>query len=63
MTQAYSILIGTVGQGLGVSEDVAEGETVEVTLSFLLAQQHHVRCNADEVKGGEAVITVKALGL
>ena len=50
-------------QGLGVSEDVAEGETVEVTLSFLLAQQHHVRCNADEGKGGEAVITVKALGL
>ena len=50
-------------QGLGVSETVAEGETVEVTMSFLLAQQHQVRCNAEEGKGGEAVITVKALGL
>ncbi len=50
-------------QGLGISEEVAEGETVEVTMSFLLAQQHQVRCNAEEGRGGEAVITVKALGL
>ncbi len=50
-------------QGMGVNEEVAEGQTVEVSLSFLAAQQHFARCNAEEGRGGEAVITVKALGL